>query len=370
MIRIALVLTLIAAPAGAQTTAFPDAAASDPVTLGWMQGSPVPPDKLIRFEDGSSRQFPQTRWSYSHQRELMPTVNVARGNGPVSRLTRAERADIDAVTFMPIGGTKPMSWKQSLAANYTDGIVVLHRGRIVYERYFGTLKPGGQHLAFSVTKSFIGVVAASLVLEGRLDADAAVSRYLPELAASGFGDATVRQLLDMTTGLNYTEVYADPASDVHKLRMASGRFARTPGYTGPLTTADYLVTVPKQGAHGQRFAYKTPNSEVLGWLIRRVTGTPLADVLAERIWARRGMEQDGYFSIDTAGAPSAGGGFSLGLRDMARFGEMMRLGGRYNGRQIVPAAVREGRLQGGLRAGTLPDAARLELPQPMVGQSQ
>ena len=230
MIRIALTaaLALVGSASGAQTVVFPDAAATDPVTLGWMQGSPVPPDKIIRFEAGDADQFPQTRWSYSNQRELMPTVNIARGNRPVSRFARAERADIDTVTFVPIGGTQPMTWEASLAANYTDGIVVLHKGRIVYERYFGALQPEGQHIAFSVTKSFIGVLAATLVSEGKLDVAAPVSRYIPELATSGFGDATVRQVLDMTTGLKYTEVYADPTSDVHDLRKASGRFARPP----------------------------------------------------------------------------------------------------------------------------------------------
>src|ERR671912_1790649 len=110
-----------------------DARASDPVTMGWMVGSPPPPDKMIRFADGSWFRFPQTRWSYSHVRQLVPTTVVRRGSGPVSVLARKERSDIDAVTFQPIGSTTTLTWAQSLDANYTDGILILHRGQVIYE---------------------------------------------------------------------------------------------------------------------------------------------------------------------------------------------------------------------------------------------
>jgi CubicO group peptidase (beta-lactamase class C family) len=106
-------------------------------------------------------------------------------------LEKAERSDLDAVTFPPLGSKTPMTWADSLTANYTDGIVVLHRGRIVYERYFGVLTPERQHIAFSVTKSFFGTLAAMLIAEGKIDPDARVTRYVPELANSAFGDATV-----------------------------------------------------------------------------------------------------------------------------------------------------------------------------------
>ena len=162
-----LTAALVTATVAAQPPpAFPDAQASDPVALGWMVGAPPPSDKLIRYDDLSFYRFPQLRWSFSHWRELFPTVEVSRGTGSVSELARAERDDFEAVTFMPIGGTTPMTWAQSLAANYTDGIIVMHDGRIIYERYFGALKPAGMHIAHSVTKSFTGTIAAMLVEEG------------------------------------------------------------------------------------------------------------------------------------------------------------------------------------------------------------
>jgi len=329
------------------TTKYLDAVESDPIRMGWMVGSPPPRDKLIRFADSGFSKFPRTRWSYAHMRQFLPTSVVARANAPVCELPRAERSDIDAIAFTPLGRSDSMTWAQSLLANYTDGIVVLHRGRIVYERYFGVLQPHMQHLAFSVTKSFVATIAATLVHEGVLDETATVPTYLPELAACGYADATIRHLLDMTTGMRYVEDYTDDNSSVWQFTRAGGFRPRPANYQGPDSFYAYIETVSKESDHGQQFAYKTINTDTLGWVLRRVTGKTVSELLAERFWSTLGMEQDGYFGVDSTGVEFAGGGLNLALRDAARFGEMMRLAGRFNGRQIVPAAVVEDIRRGG-----------------------
>jgi CubicO group peptidase (beta-lactamase class C family) len=326
--------------AGAQTPPkFPDAIASDPVTMGWMVGFPPPPDRIVRFADGSHYRFPQLRWSFSNYRQMVATSNVSRGLAAPVPLPRAEREDIDAISFRVMGSEQNMTWAQSLGANFTDGIVVLHKGRVVYERYFGALRPEGQHIAMSVTKSFFGTIGAMLVADGTLDANALVSKYVPELKDSAFGDATVRQLLDMTTGLQYSENYADPNAEIWSHVRAGSVLPRPPGYAGPSSFYEFLVTVKKQGNHGEAFAYKTVNTDALGWVIARATGKSVGQNLQDRIWRKLGAEQDAYFAIDTVGTEFAGGGLNTGLRDLARFGEMMRNDGRFNGQQIVPKAV-------------------------------
>ncbi|MBX3618465.1 MAG: serine hydrolase [Rhizobacter sp.] len=325
--------------ARAATAAYadqPDAHASDPQRLGWMTGAPPAPDKRIALSDNSRNRFPQIRWSFSHQRRFLPTSEVWRGDGPVSVLPRAPR-DLGHVRLTPIGADAPISWAQALDATWTDGVVVLHRGRIVDERYFGALAPHRPHLAMSVTKSFVGTIAASLVAEGKLDEAQCVGHYVPELATSGFGDATVRQVLDMRTGIAYTEDYLDADSGAARLGRAIGLSPRRPGDADSLT--DYLRSIGKQGEHGQAFAYKTVNTDVLAWVLQRVTGTTLAELLHARLWAPLGMEYDAYFAVDAWGTEFAGGGLNLALRDMARFGEAMRCEGAFNGRQVVPASV-------------------------------
>lgn len=336
-----------------------DANASDPAKLGWMVGSPPPPDRILRFEDGSYFRFPAMRWSVSHFRQLMPTVNVSRGLGaPLpfkqyrqpNKQTNKMQAAIDALRFQPLGSTQPMTWAESLNANYTDGIVVLHRGHLVYERYFGVLTEDGQHAAMSVTKSVVGTLGAMLVADGTLDENKLVADYVPELASSAFGNATIRQVLDMRTGLKFSEDYADPNAEVWAHAAAGNPLPKPKDYKGPRSYYEFLQTVQAQGQHGQAFGYKTVNTDVLGWVIARATGRNVAELLSERIWSRLGAEQDAYMSVDSVGTPFAGGGLNTGLRDLARFGEMLRLDGHANGQQIVPKAVVDGIRRGGDKA--------------------
>jgi hypothetical protein len=326
--------------AQAQKPQVPDAAASDPSALGWMVGSPPPEGRIIRFSDGSFYKFPQLRWSFSNMRQLVPTANVARGSGRVVPLPRVERPDLDAIAFTTMDGRK-MTWMQSLPAVYADGIVVIHRGSIVYERYFGVLEPLKPHSAFSVTKSFVGTLAAMLAAEGVIDPAAPVTRYLPEMKNTAYGDATVRQVMDMTIGVKFSEDYSDPNAEVFAYARAGGMMPRPPDYQGPRSLCEFLVTVQKQGNHGEAFGYQTVNTEVLAWILTRTTGRMLAQLTSERIWSTLGAEHDAFYTVDSIGTASGGGGLSTSLRDLARFGEMMRRGGFYNGRQIVSRAVVE-----------------------------
>ena len=321
------------------------AAETDPQTLGWMQGFPPPPDKTITFQNGSFRSFPELRWAWSNIRQLVPTVNVWRGEGPASVLPREEH-DIGASASVTMDG-RPMTFERMLEETYADGIAVLHQGKLIYERYFGALKPHKPHIAMSVTKSFTGTLAGMLVAEGKIDPQAPVTDYVPELKASAFGDARVHEAMDMTTGLEYTEVYTDKNSGVFGLRRANGMAPIEPGYEGATNIFDFLCTQAKQGEHGKAFAYKTVNSDVLAWICRRASGMTLSDLLSERIWIPMGAEEDAHYHVDRIGTESGGGGLSTTLRDLARFGETIRNHGRFNGRQIVPSQVVEDIARGG-----------------------
>lgn len=336
---------------------------SDPQTQGWMLGAPPQPSKLVRYNDLSFYRFPQTRWAFSHFRELMPTKRVWRGVGPAVPLAHRLNSAIDAVEFMPIDGNSAMTWAQMLGSTYADAALVLHRGEVVYEGYFGASSAHTPHMSFSMTKSYYGTVAAMLVDEGLLDEDKLVGDYLAELVGSGFGDATVRQILDMTTAIEYSEDYTDPNAHVFDFARAGGIFPRG-DYDGPEGFYAYVATLGRKGAHGEAFSYRSVNTEVLGWLIARVTGANAVDVLQDRIWSRLGAEEDAYILVDSLGTGWAAGGLNATLRDHGRFGEMIRRGGRWNGQQLVPETVIEDIRRGGnpdkfAKAGykTLPGAS-------------
>jgi CubicO group peptidase (beta-lactamase class C family) len=320
---------------------FPDGAASDPNDLGWMRGAPPPPERWVRFQDDRFLGFPQIRWSLSHMRQLLPTVAIWRGDAARDAPPAVDTATagaIDALSFEDLTGSR-VSWEQSLLNTYTDGILVLHRGQVVYERYFGALRPHLPHSCFSITKSYAATLATALICEGTLDPATTVGHYLPELQRGAFGDATLRDVLDMQVGVSYSEEYADAEADVWKYGRAGGLRPRGEGYTGPSNYYEYLATLKQEGPHGAQFVYKTVNTEVLCWVMKRVTGVSFEDMLSERLWSPLGCAEDGYIAVDSIGVAMGGGGMSATLRDMAKFGELMRCDGAWGGRQLLPAAA-------------------------------
>lgn len=325
------------------------AEASDPVRLGWMQGFPPPAERIIGQPDADYFSFPKMRWTVCHFRELLPTKQVSRGLAAPLSLPYALDDGIDAFTFYPLGSETPMTWAASLSENYTDGLLILHQGHVVYEHYNGCLDERGQHGAMSVTKSMTGLLGEILVAEGVLDEEELVGDIVPELANSAFGNATVQQLLEMTTGLAFSEDYSDPDAEIWAYNAAASPLPKPDEYSGPRTYYEYLATVQPDGEHGQVFGYKTINTDALGWVIARTTGESVASLLSSRLWQRLGMEQDAYFTVDSIGTPFAGGGLSAGLRDLARVGQLVLDEGQHNGQSLFPAAAVQRIRQGGDR---------------------
>ncbi len=324
------------------------AAETEPGVLGLMQGAPVPHERQVRWDDGSMWRFPQQRWALSHMRELVPTVNIPR-EGMESVLPVALRDDLDDLRLVTLDG-QAMTWRESLAATYTDAILVIKDGVVVQERYFGATTPATQHILFSVTKSFVGTIAEMLIEEGRISPDAKAADYVAELAGSGLGDATIREILDMRTGLAFSEDYVPGQSgltDVQRMSIAGAWMPRHADYTGPDGHFAFTASLGKNAPHGGDFVYRTPNTSALQWIIERVAGASLAEQIHARFWAPMGMERDAALAVDRMGTGFGGGGLMATVRDIARVGEMMRLGGRFNGRQIVPAATVERIFAGG-----------------------
>lgn len=313
----------------------------------WMKGFPPAPDRIIRNSDADFFAGEKLRWSVCHMQELMPTQVLHRGLGAASTLEYQLDPAIADVTFTPMGSQDSMTWDQAFVVNKTDGLIVLHQGKIVYERYDGCLDEQGVHASMSMTKSLTGLLAETLIAEGVLDENAFAGELIPELKDSAYGNATVRQILNMTTGIKYSEDYSDPEADVWKYSAATSAMPLPDDYKGPRSYFEYLQTIEAEGKHGEAFAYKTINTDALGWIISRSSGKSVAELLSERIWQPMGAEQSASFLIDSIGTPFAGGGLSAGLRDLARVGQLMLNEGKFNGKQLVPAeAVRNIRTGG------------------------
>jgi CubicO group peptidase (beta-lactamase class C family) len=278
---------------------------------------------------------PWNRWTFQHVREMAPTAEIARGEGPVTELPEA-LADIDGVGFTANG--RPQTIAQFLDSSFTDGFLVLSKGRIVAERYMNGMTPRSQHLAMSVSKSITATVAGILVGRGLIATGDLVTDYLPELAATAYRGARVQHVLDMTTGVRFDESYTTPGSHMQKLDMASGWKPHTrPDW--PVTIWQLILELTELARpHGELFEYRSIETDVLAFLMERVTGKPLASLISEELWQPMGAERDAYITVDRAGYGLADGGFNATLRDFARFALLHLRRGKLNGRQIVPTA--------------------------------
>ena len=329
-------------PANPTNSATPDDTPTlDPALL--MRGFPPPPE--LRVHIGNWQQYPQKIWSFQHTRELFPTRRL-QPVGPVRELPVALR-NLDDLRCG--SAAAPMTWPRMLDETHTDAVVVLHQGRIIDERYFNGMRPEAPHLMFSATKSMAGLMAAVQVAEGTLDANATVGSLLPELAGSAWAGATVRQVMDMTDGVNFSEAYTDPQSDIYAYVGAMGwapqfRKGDDPGgiqaMLGTLTT---LQDAPR----GSAFCYRSPATDVCNWLAARAAKQSLSGWLQERLWSRLGMEFDGNLMLDPAGTEVAFAGMSASARDLARIGQMLLDCGRVDGEQIIPEQVVDDLMKGG-----------------------
>ncbi|MDB5547691.1 MAG: serine hydrolase [Tardiphaga sp.] len=297
-----------------------------------MTGFPAPEQQQVTIANW--RTAPFSRWGFQNVRELLPTANIARSDSPTS--LPSEPRYLDDVTFAGLDGAA-MTLPQGLRAIDTDGFIALHRGRVVAEWYANGLTPSTQHLIFSVSKSFCGTLGGILVAAGKLDPDALVVSYVPEMKGSVYGDCTVRHLLDMSVGIEFNEDYLATEGSIVDYRRATGWDPVPAGAPAAPHLRAFLTTLKHDGTpHGETFHYVSTNTDLLGWVYERACNKPYAKILQDELWAPMGAESDAYIAVDSHGAARAAGGICATLRDLARFGEMMRNNGVSNGRPVVP----------------------------------
>ena len=293
-----------------------------------MEGAPPPPESQVTVADWRAPGV--CRWSFSHVRQLLPTAPMPPAPVPAS-LPEA-RQDLSGLTV----DDQATSLATCLESNATDGFVVLHRGRLVHEWYGGWGAPDRQHIIFSISKSLTALLVGTLVGEGVLDADREVAHYLPETKGSAYDGATLRHVLDMTVASAFSEEYLDEDGIFMAYRKAA---AWNPPEEGEASEGlrNFLARLPaSDGAHGRRFHYCSPHSDLLGWIVERAAGDRFASLMSQHLMQPAGLSHEGYITLDTFGAPRVAGGICVTARDLARLGEMVRCGGAVGVSQIVP----------------------------------
>lgn len=296
-----------------------------------MRGFPPPAGDQVTLANW--RQPPFNRWAFHNVRQVVPTAAIYRGAAAIPLGYGSH--SVERVQFQGSDG-KEWTIGRMLPATCTDGFIVLQRGRIVAEAYAGGQRPETPHIIFSVSKSVTGSLAGVLVERGCLDPDAPVTTYIPEAAGSAYGDCTVRHVLDMTVAIDFVEDYLDSTGDFARYRRATA-WNPEPAGAEPLDLRSFLVTLKRAAEpHGRKFYYVSPNSDMLGWILERASGQAYAELLSDAVWRPMGAEFDAYVTVDRLGAPRSAGGVCVALRDLARFGELMRRGGTADGKQVLP----------------------------------
>ncbi len=309
------------------------AADVDPQSL--MQGFPPPPEAIVTAANW--RTPPYQVWSFRHLEQVRPTRTVFRGEGPVVPLEAADEGARNRLELAMSSGALDLD--AFFRDNHVDGLILLKGGKVVLERYGNGQQPRDRHIMMSVGKSVVGTVAELLIHDGVLDENKYVRDYVPELQAGAFGDATVRQVMDMLVSVDYDETLDDPRSDVNQFLYAAGLGQPPAGVVAAPSLYAFLKTLGKKDEHGQFFDYVTPTSEVLGWIVARAAGANWADVFEERIYRALGAERDAFVLVDDEGTQTAAGGLALTLRDAARFAQMISDDGMFGGRRVLPAEV-------------------------------
>jgi CubicO group peptidase (beta-lactamase class C family) len=288
---------------------------------------------------------PHAHWSFQHVEDFVPTAVISRRAGPVAALPEASApiAEIRLTTTLGVSTTVGAV----MAATATDGWAVTYRGTMVAEEYLHGMGPHTRHLLFSVSKSLVGAVVGALHGGGAIDLDAAVTAFVPALARCGYAGATVRHLLDMRSGVAFSEDYGDPAAQIHVLDQAMGWAPRN-GPGGPATLHDFLLTLRQKSAHGGPFEYRSCETDVLGWICEVAGAQPMPELMSELLWSRIGAQSDASIAVDGAGAAFCDGGVNACLTDMIRFGSLfLRDGVSLTGQQVVPAAWIADTVEGG-----------------------
>lgn len=289
----------------------------------------------------------QLHWTFQHVAEFLPTAVISRGTGPVAEFpsTPAELSDIPL--YDRTNGRRT-TVGDVMAATLTDGWMVTQHGKVLGEFYYGGMHADSSHLLMSVSKSLIGMVVGALVSAGTVNPDAELTHYVPALAASGYAGATVRHLLDMRSGIKFSEDYLDPLAEVRLIEQAIGWAPRVVPDL-PTTMYDFLVTLQQKSAHGGPFEYRSCETDVLGWVCEAASGLRMPELMSQMLWAKLGARTDAAIGVDSVGTGMFDGGINSCLSDLVRFGSLFLNGGTsLTGERVVSLSWIADTFAGGL----------------------
>ena len=283
-------------------------------TMQRMLDGNLRPDAEVSVFEHSERLYPSAIVKGSHV-----TVPLAAGHPlPLDIKFRSGAREYDLVDY--------------LAQNRVAGILVLKNNKVAFEDYELGAQPSSRWPSFSIAKSVTSTLVGIAIQQGFIHSlDDLATRYLPSLAGTAYADVTIRNLLQMASGVRWDETYTDPNSDCR--RLLNSQMTGRPG-----ASIEFMRSLKKAGAPGSIWNYNSGEINLVGAIVEKATGKPLAAYLSETLWTQLGMEQDATWWQETANGMGLGGvGIGATLRDYGRFGDFVANDGVLNGKRFVPA---------------------------------
>jgi CubicO group peptidase (beta-lactamase class C family) len=293
--------------------------------------SDFPPPPARPTADLSNwRTPPFNRWAFQHVREFLSTADIANAPGNAWELP-SDRRSLDAFRVAAQDGSI-LDLGQFLRRTQTDGLVVLLDGRIAYDYYAHGMMARTPHILMSASKSIVGLLAGILSARGDLDVAAPVSKYVPEVRNTAYGDATIRHLLDMRTGVDFDE------RNTLSYLAATGWEPVPASLAGHGLHSFFAGMTASSQPHGGPFRYVSANTDLLAWAIERAAGHPFVELMSELLWKPLGAQDAAYVTVDRNGAPRGTGGIGATILDFARLGQLLVQGGQRDLLRIIPEA--------------------------------
>lgn len=303
------------------------------------------------------KDYPYSTWSLQHVPELIPIAAIEGA----SSVAIERDLDEELLNLTCDDSEQGERIVDLLERSYTDAFLVIHKGKVVGEHFANGMGADSPHLIFSVSKSIAGLLAGAVVSNFGLDLNSKVTEYLAEAKGSAYADCTVRDLLDMQVSVDFEETYESKEGLYARYRRsmlwmpagAEEQFSRE-------DLASYVLSLPKgKGDHGTTFSYRSPNTDVLGLVLEKVSGIRYPDLLSRFLWKPIGAET-ATITVDNLGASRVAGGISCTVEDLALFGGLFISGGIAQGVQVIPGSWVEDTIKGGdVSAWKAGDFARL-----------
>jgi len=261
-------------------------------------------------------------------RDIVPSADIANALGDIWQL-QSDPRDLSSLSIEHLGSR--YSFDRLLGDTGTDGLVILHRGKVIVEHYANGIGANTPHILMSVSKSVTALVAGILAEKGAIDPEQKIVSIIPELRDTVYSDATIRHVLDMRVGLRFDEDYLATSGPIVEYRKSTGWNPLGPG-ENPGDLRSFLTSLRgREGPDGGPFHYVSTNSDLLGWILERATGTRFADLMSTHLWQPMGAQYPAYITVDRFGAPRCAGGICMTVMDLARVGQLILQGGRRNG---------------------------------------